>query len=146
MRDTLFTIGYEGRTLESFLATLKEHCVDSLFDVRELPLSRKKGFSKNALEEYLTRNGIRYFHLPQLGSSRVLRAQLKKTQDYLSFFAAMENTLSAAEETIDLIYRHLHEHVSCLLCFEKSADLCHRSLVAKKIQERNPNRVGICNL
>ncbi len=45
----LFTIGYEGAQLADFLATLACHRVSVVVDVRELPLSRRKGFSKNRL-------------------------------------------------------------------------------------------------
>lgn len=146
MEDTLFTIGYEGRTLESFVRVLKDHSIDSLFDVRELPLSRKKGFSKHALCDFLARNGIQYFHLPRLGSPRSVRARLKETLDYAGFFRAMEQSLKAAQESIDQIARYACEHKSCLLCFEKSAQLCHRSLVARKIQEQEPKHLHLCNL
>ena len=45
----LATIGYEGSAIEDFIATLKLANIEILLDVREIPLSRKKGFSKNAL-------------------------------------------------------------------------------------------------
>jgi len=49
-RLQILTIGYEGTTLADFLATLKAAGVQSLLDIRELPNSRRKGFSKNAVE------------------------------------------------------------------------------------------------
>src|SRR3546814_18177557 len=45
----LYTIGYAGQTLEGFLRRLKQVGVLTVVDVRELPLSRKSGFSKRAL-------------------------------------------------------------------------------------------------
>jgi uncharacterized protein (DUF488 family) len=44
---TLYTIGYEGTDIDRFVATLKAVGVQLLADVRALPLSRKRGFSKN---------------------------------------------------------------------------------------------------
>ena len=49
----LYTIGYEGRKIDEFVVNLKSSHVKMLIDVRELPLSRKKGFSKNKLKEKL---------------------------------------------------------------------------------------------
>jgi hypothetical protein len=46
MPSTLFTRGYEGLTNEGFIARLQTAQVKTVVDVRELPLSRKKGFSK----------------------------------------------------------------------------------------------------
>ncbi|MHB8473742.1 MAG: hypothetical protein ACYDC8_13035 [Gammaproteobacteria bacterium] len=40
----LFTIGYEGTALDDFMRTLKAAKIDGLLDVRELPMSRRKGF------------------------------------------------------------------------------------------------------
>jgi len=39
---TIFTIGYEGRSINEFLATLKDYGVNTVVDVRELPLSRRR--------------------------------------------------------------------------------------------------------
>ena len=45
----LFTIGYEGQALDDVLGKLKANKIELVVDVRALPLSRKRGFSKNAL-------------------------------------------------------------------------------------------------
>jgi len=54
----LFTVGYEGLTLEAFIQRLQSSSIQTLVDVRELPLSRKRGFSKRALAESLASHGI----------------------------------------------------------------------------------------
>ena len=51
MKHTITTIGYEGSTIGDFVAALRHASINVLIDVRELPLSRKKGFSKNQLAE-----------------------------------------------------------------------------------------------
>jgi len=43
----LFTIGYEGLNTDDFMALLFEHGIETVVDVRALPLSRKPGFSKS---------------------------------------------------------------------------------------------------
>ena len=55
---TLMTFGYEGLDIESFLAVLKKNGITLLVDVRELPLSRKKGFSKTALSAAAEKQGL----------------------------------------------------------------------------------------
>ncbi|WP_456372579.1 hypothetical protein [Methanocaldococcus sp.] len=37
----IYTIGYEGRSLEEFIQVLKDVGINVVVDVRELPLSRK---------------------------------------------------------------------------------------------------------
>ncbi len=56
MEKTLFTIGYEGLSQKEFIATLAAAKVRIVFDVRELPLSRKPGFSKRGLADALGRS------------------------------------------------------------------------------------------
>ena len=58
MVEKLFTIGYEGASLEDFLANLNIAGVDQLVDIRDFPGSRRKGFSKNALREALGRKEL----------------------------------------------------------------------------------------
>lgn len=54
----MFTIGYEGASVDQLIDTLLNLGVEVLADVRELPLSRKKGLSKNSLRERLNEVGI----------------------------------------------------------------------------------------
>ena len=63
----IFTIGYEGTTMDAFLSTLREAGVEQVIDVRALPLSRRPGFSKNILAATLKNSGIDYIHLKALG-------------------------------------------------------------------------------
>jgi uncharacterized protein (DUF488 family) len=49
----LYTFGYEGLDIETFMARVQQTEMRSIVDVRELPLSRKKGFSKSAFRERL---------------------------------------------------------------------------------------------
>ena len=62
----LFTVGYEGRKPNDLFASLQRCGVDLLIDVRDVPISRKSGFSKNALADGLASAGIGYLHLKGL--------------------------------------------------------------------------------
>jgi uncharacterized protein (DUF488 family) len=67
---TLYTIGYEGTDIDRFVATLKAVGVQLLADVRALPLSRKRGFSKNGLRVRIEEAGMEYVHLGALGDPK----------------------------------------------------------------------------
>ena len=86
MRRKLFTIGYIGRTLDDFIDGLLSHGIECLIDTREIPISRKKGFSKSSLEAKLGRAGIAYRHFRLLGSPCLHRHRLRETGDYDRFF------------------------------------------------------------
>ena len=64
----IFTIGYEGATMDEFLAALQGAGVQRVIDVRALPLSRRPGFSKSPLRAALEEAGIEYVHLKALGT------------------------------------------------------------------------------
>src|SRR3954453_21108705 len=66
----LTTIGYEAAELDDFVATLLAAGITRLIDVRELPISRRRGFAKRALSEALADAGIVYVHLRGLGDPK----------------------------------------------------------------------------
>ena len=57
----LFTIGYEGISIDSYLNSLIAQDIAALVDVRNNPISRKCGFSKSQLQK--DQNLFTYFHL-----------------------------------------------------------------------------------
>ncbi|MBM3616495.1 MAG: DUF488 domain-containing protein, partial [Alphaproteobacteria bacterium] len=80
----LLTIGYEGTDIATFLTALRASGVEVLADVRELPLSRKPGFSKSALSVALEGVGIRYRHFRELGDPKAGRLATR-AGDYTRF-------------------------------------------------------------
>ena len=143
----IFTIGYEGAALEDFVETLKLVDVHLLLDVRELPMSRRKGFSKTALREALESVGIDYRHEKQLGSPKEIRHQLRETWDYDTFFEAFEIHLEEQTDLLDELADSLTGHIA-LLCFERDHKTCHRTPVAKALSERTgvrPKHLGVQN-
>ena len=134
---TVYTIGYEGKKLEEFISILKANNIKGLVDVRELPLSRKNGFSKSVLSEALEAEGIVYRHYPQLGSPRELRHKLWNEGDYESFFKDYSKWLSSpsAKTYIGDVEGQSHIRTTAIMCFEKDVDKCHRSIIKKKLIE-----------
>ena len=63
MQNALFTLGYEGLSIDAFITRLEAAQVKTIVDVRELPLSRKKGFSKTAFSAALSAHSIAYSSL-----------------------------------------------------------------------------------
>ncbi|WP_405229339.1 DUF488 domain-containing protein [Lentisalinibacter sediminis] len=131
----LCTIGYEGADIEQFVRTLQRARITVLVDVREFPISRRKGFSKNALRSRLEDLGIGYHHEKALGSPKELRHQLRKDWDYDYFFREYEKHLSKQSTLIDRLCGDLRGNVA-LMCYERHAGECHRSSVAAAISDR----------
>lgn len=131
----LTTIGYEGASLQAFLATLKAAGVTLLLDVRELPISRRKGFSKTPLSQALARIGIDYQHERALGAPRPVRHRLREDGDFKRYFADFREYLATQEPLLDQLARTLTGCVA-LLCFERNPAECHRSVVAAALARR----------
>ncbi|MEY2953224.1 MAG: hypothetical protein RLZZ401_1311 [Pseudomonadota bacterium] len=85
MPTTLFTLGYEGLTIDAFIARLQAAQVQTVVDVRELPLSRKKGFSKSAFCAALSAHGVAYLHAPALGCPKPIRNQYKADGNWQTY-------------------------------------------------------------
>lgn len=142
MRRPLFTIGYEGKTVDELLDALAAAGVDILIDVRAVAASRRPGFSKTALSGALSERGVDYLHLRPLGTPKAGREAARKGRiaEMRSIFEeqlatpeaelAMEKALDAAKEKR-----------AALLCFEADAGGCHRAIVAERMLEREPFEV-----
>ncbi|WP_423141099.1 DUF488 family protein [Parablastomonas sp. CN1-191] len=131
---TLFTIGYEGASLPDFIATLAEAGVEHVLDVRELPQSRRPGFSKKALAQALGEADIGYSHCKQLGDPKHGREAARRGNmaEFRMIFEAhldLEASRKALEDAAIVATRA----PTALLCYERDPKDCHRSLVAKRL-------------
>jgi uncharacterized protein (DUF488 family) len=130
---SLRTIGYEGFAVDRWLSTLEEQGVEVVVDVRDLPLSRRKGFSKSALRDALAARGIEYIHVKALGNPKVLREALKSGLSFDEFAATFDSLLDEREEPLRALATLAEKRVACLVCFEEDPARCHRSLVAGRV-------------
>lgn len=126
----VFTIGYEGATMDSFLAALEGAGVRQVIDVRQLPLSRRPGFSKAPLEAALKERGIGYVHLKALGTPKPGRDAAKKgDRATLEAVYAGQLELPEAQAAAARMREMIAETPSALLCFERDPAMCHRTLL-----------------
>ena len=134
--QTLFTIGYEGKSIEAFINTLIKNGIKLLCDVRKNPLSRKFGFSKGKLEHITETVGIKYIHIPELGIESDKRSALETTEDYENLFDNYAETLPYLEMYLDWVYLLLRSNVRiALMCYEEDAMMCHRHVIRNYITD-----------
>src|SRR5436309_15622451 len=68
---TLFTIGHSTRTLNELIEVLQSHSIQTLVDIRSLPMSRRlPHFNRESLEKTLAEAGVRYVWMKDLGGRR----------------------------------------------------------------------------
>ncbi len=138
------TIGYEGRTLESYLNELLGSGVTILCDVRRNAISRKYGFSKGTLSKGCEGVGIRYEHLPELGIASDQRRSLETQADYDALFADYEReSLPQQGPALAKIREWVRsgERVA-LTCYERLPEQCHRHCVAEALEREFGKRLA----
>lgn len=128
----LFTIGYEGAAPPEFLRSLAAAGVNVLVDIRDLPLSRRKGFSKSALAALLERHGIAYVHCKALGAPKNIRNRLRQSGDYETYFRQFRAHLAKQCDALEHIAL-LCAGAVALMCYERDPKECHRSVVAREL-------------
>jgi uncharacterized protein (DUF488 family) len=136
----LATIGYEGATVQSFLAALQAADVQLLVDVRAVASSRRPGFSKTRLSENVGGVGIDYLHLRALGTPSDGRAAARagRHDEMRAIFTQQLATDEAQEQLEALADLVRGGRRVCLLCFEADPAHCHRTLVAEALRPLVP--------
>jgi uncharacterized protein (DUF488 family) len=143
----LFTTGYSGHDVTSFIELLQDHDISVVIDVRRNPISRKKGFSSKALTQHLQKSDIDYVHTRELGVPQELRNALRdgtcELSEYLDQFRTYVDGLPDA---LDSLYALAKKKKCCLLCVEECPEECHRSVVADAVAARNGKTLEVVHV
>lgn len=130
----LYTLGYEGYDVAAFIERLRAAGVQTVVDVRELPLSRKKGFSKTVFSESLGVAGIAYLHMPTLGCPKVVRDAYKLDGDWVRYTRGFMKHLHEQGACVRELAKIAGSTTVCLVCFEADFSACHRTYVGRAAQ------------
>lgn len=144
----LFTIGYEGVSLEEYINKLIANDVRVLCDVRKNPLSMKFGFSKGQLQKACVGVGIEYVHIPEVGIESDKRRELNSQADYDSLFvyyraSVLKNEVLKQNEILTLLET---KGRIALTCFEANVCHCHRKYLAESIASNERFRYELKHL
>lgn len=135
----LFTVGYEGRDQRGLLETLQRAGVARLVDVRELPLSRRRGFSKTSLSEALGDRGIEYVHVRALGNPKPNRERYWSGDVEGGAAVYRRHVQNDSRPALVELADSLGDETTCLLCFERDHERCHRAVIVDLLRELRPN-------
>ena len=136
----LFTIGYEGKTIDAILHDITMHNIQCVVDVRRNAISMKHGFSKAALGRYLAASGVQYLHHSELGIPSSMREDLSSPESYQMLFARYRSEIlsSASASLLELRRQVSEQGRAALLCFEANPNLCHRHVIAEAMADAMP--------
>jgi hypothetical protein len=135
----LFTVGYEGRSLDELIAELVDAGIDRLIDVRELPLSRRRGFSKTALSDALHKVDIEYVHVKALGNPKPNRERYWAGDVKGGAAVYRKHLNNGSRSALIELADSLENDPACLLCFERDHTECHRDVIVEALQELRPH-------
>jgi uncharacterized protein (DUF488 family) len=146
---SIATVGVYQSSLDDFLDKLTRHRVAMVVDVRQRRGVRGREYAwanSLRLQAALKKAGIPYRHAPELAPTTELRQLQYREDDRLK--VGKRSRVELAEE---YRRRYLHEVLdevdlgafleslpddatSALLCVERDARACHRSLIAARLQ------------
>ena len=134
-------VGYEGRELDEFVASLVAAGVTRVVDVRFAARSRKRGFAKTALAAALGAAGIAYEHQPALGNPPSNRAGFRGSEAELAAARAAyaQRLASVGAPALAAVAAAARRETVALLCFERDQHRCHREVLLGALTARSPS-------
>jgi uncharacterized protein (DUF488 family) len=129
----VYTIGYQGRSAQEIIDLRKERGVERIIDVRQLALSRKRGFSKTPLRKRMEEAGLEYLHIPEVGNPKQLRDEDPPREEFRRRY--LEH-LQEEEAMVEMLALLVRQKRSALLCYERDPRLCHREVLAEELERR----------
>jgi len=131
---TLFTIGHSTRSLDDLIDALQAHSIQTLVDIRSLPMSRRlPHFNRESLEKTLPAAQIQYVWMKDLGGRRKRVVQdspnvalrNESFRNYADYMVTPEFERAAS----DLI-KLGEQSRTAYMCAERVYFRCHRMLVS----------------
>src|SRR5947209_14335253 len=131
---TFFTIGHSTRSLDELIEALQAHSIQTLIDIRSLPMSRRlPHFNRESLDTTLPQAGIQYLWMKELGGHR--KKSLADSPNVAlrsdSFRNYADYMLSAEFENAIAEVIKIGEHSrTAYMCAERVYFKCHRMMVS----------------
>ncbi len=140
LNTIIFTIGYQGKSLDDLIDILRENKINNLIDIRESgKSSNKPEFNTEILKREFKKINISYIHKPELGVIYQIRAPyIENYIDPKAFRGWYNWHLKEVDFNLSEFVKFLKTNGKCcLMCMEKFAkpnktqkNYCHRDFLA----------------
>lgn len=144
-RNVLYSIGYEGKSQLDFIKLLKKNNIEQLIDIREIPQSRKPGFSKRSLENSLKKHNIIYTNFKELGTDKRSRDEYKRTGDIKKLLVKFDKKISENVALLEVIKAMIFYKTTAIMCYEDDYKECHRQKIESLLEKDGIRVVHLCN-
>jgi uncharacterized protein (DUF488 family) len=126
----LGSVGYEmHKDHIAFACHIRAAGVERLIDVRELPISRRRGYAKSALGQAMADVGVEYIHIKALGNPKRFRNLYKTGNVKEGRRRYEEHLLGEEREALERLVPMLQEKRCALMCVEHDPGTCHRTVI-----------------
>ncbi|MDO9545398.1 MAG: DUF488 domain-containing protein [Pelolinea sp.] len=133
----LYTIGFEGKFAQEFFELIKNNQIDCLVDIRILPTSDDAGFASQRDLPYLLKEvaGCDYKYMIELAPTLNLLDDVHRDHDHDKYARGFHQLMEERKIPHSLDRKFFEKQTCCLLCFEATAEFCHRRLVVERVQK-----------
>lgn len=136
----VFTLGYQGLSLEKYVETLLTSNVGIVLDVREVAWSYNRRYIKSVLQKTLLEAGIKYTHLRACGNPSSNRKTATSIEECLSRY---RDYLKENSECLEILLEYVElaskrNQPACLTCYEHKPEECHRNILTDALLEIVP--------
>lgn len=133
----LFTIGFAGKSAETFFTSLMKTGVKKVIDIRLNNVSQLAGFTKKNDLKYFLKviANTEYEYVPQLAATKELMDGYRGGKISWEEFEATYLALLEERQVLKTLKPEGFDK-GCLLCSEAKSDHCHRRLAAEWLQAK----------
>jgi uncharacterized protein (DUF488 family) len=135
MMATIYTIGFSGKSADSFMDVLDAAHVKTLIDTRLWRVARFVPWASGT--NLQTALGDRYKYMPELAPTRELLSAYKNGDIDWSGYERIFNGILDARKPENLFTYDDLDGI-CLFCSENAANMCHRRLAAEYLGRNFP--------
>jgi uncharacterized protein (DUF488 family) len=134
------SIGYElHKDHLAFARHVRAAGVERLIDVRDLPISRRRGYAKTALSQAMADAGVEYMHIKALGNPKPFRDLYKSGNVEEGRRRYEDHLLGEQRPALDSLIPLLREKRCALMCVEHDPATCHRTVIVEALR----NELGL---
>ncbi|MEA2717091.1 MAG: hypothetical protein QOI99_1408 [Actinomycetota bacterium] len=134
----IYSVGYEGTTVDDLVERLAAQGVSLLIDVRLTPISRRPGFSRRSLAAALAVAGIEYVHEPLLGNPPENRDAFRAGDPAAEQVVRQRLDGRGRRAVEQLVFEARRRRVA-VMCVEREPSRCHRRVITDVARELTLN-------
>ena len=136
--QTIHTVGTTDMTFRRFIGLLREHRINAVIDIRLRNEGPRYRFASGChLRELTASQGVAYRHELRFAPTPEMLTRFKADHDWPPYVAAYGALIRSRDMLA--VWREIARTFErpCLLCAEKSAQHCHRQLLAAALADAN---------